>query len=169
MTGIYNFARGTLPLLISIPHDGRVLMPEQSLDMTKVGKEIPDTDWHVRKLYSFTEKFGASMIGANYSRYTVDLNRPPDDAVLYDSQLFTGLCPIRTFDGDSIYRDAFEISDLERKRRVHTYWIPYHEKIRTTLEEIRHEFGYALLWDAHSIRIWIFYDTPEIPERRRTR
>ena len=37
MTGIYTFARGTLPLLISIPHDGRVLMPEQSLETTMPG------------------------------------------------------------------------------------------------------------------------------------
>ena len=152
MTDIYTFSNGTLPLLVSIPHDGRALMPGQQFDMTEAGKAIPDTDWHVQKLYEFAHDFGASVIGANYSRYVVDLNRPASDAALYENQLSTGLCPVRTFDGENIYRDGFEVTPRDRQHRIQTYWNPYHAKIRNTLGDLHSQFGYALLWDAHSIR-----------------
>ena len=152
MTNIYTFSRGDSPLLVSIPHDGRTLMPGQARDMTEVGKSIPDTDWHVRRLYDFARNLGASVIGAQYSRYVVDLNRPADDKVLYEDQLSTGLFPLQTFDGQAIYLDGFEMTERGRTHRVRRYWTPYHEKIRRTLDTIRDDVGYALLWDAHSIR-----------------
>ena len=43
------------------------------------------------------------------------------------------------------------MSGRERAQRKDTYWRPYHEKIRSTLDSLRLNFGYALLWDAHSI------------------
>ncbi len=152
MTDIFTFSQGSIPLLVSVPHDGRALMRGQAERMTDAGKAIPDTDWHVRRLYKFAPEIGASVIGANYSRYVVDLNRPADDAALYDGQLSTGLCPLQTFGGDKVYVDGYEISGQERERRTRRYWLPYHDKIRSTLEAMRDAFGYALLWDAHSIR-----------------
>ncbi len=152
MTDIYNFRRGTTPLLISIPHDGRALMPGQSDLMTDTGLAIPDTDWHVRQLYAFAADIGASIISANYSRYVVDLNRPADDTSLYPGKLSTCLCPLRAFAGEDLYEDAGTVTDEERDRRARTYWRPYHDTIESTLTELKDEFGHALLWDAHSIR-----------------
>jgi N-formylglutamate deformylase len=152
MTDVYVFSPGTIPLLVSIPHDGRALMPGQARDMTETGRALPDTDWNVRKLYSFARELGASVIAAHYSRYVIDLNRPADDRALYAGQLSTGLCPLQTFDGDNLYVDDYVLSIEERERRTRSYWEPYHERIRTTLDEMREAFGYALLWDAHSIR-----------------
>jgi len=152
MTDVYAFSRGSGPLLVSIPHDGRALMPGQVQNMTRAGRALPDTDWNVRKLYDFVHELGASVIAAQYSRYVIDLNRPADDRALYDGQVSTGLCPLQTFDGEEIYTDGFMLSPEERERRTLTYWAPYHRKIRTTLDEMRDAFGYALLWDAHSIR-----------------
>ena len=40
MTDIFTFGKGDLPLLVSIPHDGRALMPGQQFDMTDAGKAI---------------------------------------------------------------------------------------------------------------------------------
>jgi len=152
MTGIYTFHRGTTPLLLSIPHDGRALMPGQASAMTDIGRAIPDTDWHVRQLYGFAADMGASVIAANYSRYVVDLNRAADDAALYQGQLSTGLCPAKSFAGEPLYTDLGSVSRDERQRRVRTYWQPYHARIREALAELKEEFGYALLWDGHSIK-----------------
>jgi len=152
MTDIYAFTRGTTPLLISVPHDGRALKPGQSYDMTEVGQSLPDTDWHVRRLYRFAIDLGASIVAAHYSRYVVDLNRSADDVALYEGQVSTGLCPAKSFAGDDLYNDGASVSDDERARRVRTYWQPYHQKIADTLAELKEEFGYALLWDGHSIR-----------------
>jgi N-formylglutamate amidohydrolase len=151
MTDIFSFTEGTTPLLISIPHDGRLLMPGQADRMTDEGRAIPDTDWFVRDLYAFAIELGASLIAANYSRYVIDLNRPADDAPLYEGQLSTGLCPQKTFGGKAIYVDGESVSVSEQQQRVERYWRPYHDRIATQLVELRNEYGVALLWDAHSI------------------
>lgn len=148
MTNCYSFHPGTIPLLVSVPHDGRQLPDEIEALMSDTGKMLGDTDWHVARLYQFAKELGASIITANYSRYVVDLNRPADDAALYEGQLLTGLCPLKTFDGRDIYdvEVTIDIGD-----RVQRYWRPYHDKIEATLAGFLDSHGYALIWDAHSI------------------
>ena len=94
---------------------------------------------------------GASLLVANYSRYVVDLNRPPDDDALYPGRHATGLCPEETFAGDVLYDGAGGIADAERERRIDAYWRPYHDRLRAELNRLRADHGVALLWDAHSI------------------
>jgi N-formylglutamate amidohydrolase len=148
MIDTYSFTAGTQPLLISIPHDGRLLPCEIAGAMTAAGRTIPDTDWHVRRLYEFAAELGASLLSAEYSRYVVDLNRPADDTALYEGRFGTGLCPTRTFAGEALYEDG---EAIEVAARVREFWQPYHDKIAITLAQLRDRHGYALLWDAHSI------------------
>ena len=148
MSNIFKFHQGTSPLLVSVPHDGRQIPMEIVQHMSDAGRAIPDTDWHVSELYEFVKDAGASLITANFSRYVVDLNRPSDDAELYENQGTPGLCPEKTFAGDDIYLDPIEI---DKEARVAAYWQPYHEQIAATLQQLREQHGYALLWDAHSI------------------
>lgn len=150
MTEVFDLFMGELPLLISVPHDGRRVPDEIRARMTPAGLALPDTDWHVAELYGFARDIGASMQVAAYSRYVVDLNRPATDDALYPGQLATGLCPQKTFAGDDIYVDA-GVTDAERAARITQYWHPYHEQLESTLGAIREKHGYALLWDAHSI------------------
>jgi N-formylglutamate amidohydrolase len=150
MTDVFTFSPGALPLLISVPHDGRELPQSIRTRMTAAGLRISDTDWHVAKLYNFARDFGAHVLVANYSRYVVDLNRSAGDGVLYPGQVVTGLCPTVTFSGEAIY-SLDEVDSVEIEERVGRYWQPYHEQIQATLDSIRRRFGYALLWDAHSI------------------
>ena len=148
MTDVFSFHDGDTPLLVSVPHDGWQLPSDIVQTMSEIGRGIPDTDWHVAQLYEFARDRGASMIVANFSRYVVDLNRPADDTAMYEGELATGLCPIRTFAGDNIYRDQ---PLIDTGARVATYWRPYHERIADALSELRKRHGVALLWDAHSI------------------
>jgi N-formylglutamate deformylase len=150
MKPVFRAHGGDLPLLISVPHDGREIPHDIAVRMSEAGRAIPDTDWHVARLYDFAAAMGASTVVANYSRYVVDLNRPEDDAALYPGQVATGLCPLQTFSGVPIYRTG-GVDDSEKAQRIATYWRPYHEHIRSTLEALRAQHGYALLWDAHSI------------------
>jgi len=151
MSDVYDFTAGDSPLLVSVPHDGRLISEEQQARMTRVGLEIPDTDWHVAELYDFARELGASMLVARYSRYVVDLNRPPDDGSLYKGQVATGLCPQYTFAGEPLYRDDAPVSHAEVAARVESYWRPYHSQLAQALDEIRARHGCVLLWDAHSI------------------
>ncbi len=151
MTDVFSITRGTTPLLISIPHDGRNLMPGQAARMTTRGTAIPDTDWFVKDLYAFASELGANVIAANYSRYVVDLNRPANDDDMYAGQVSTGLCPLQTFAGDDIYLAGETVAAAEQEERGQQYWRPYHDEIQATLASLKRGYGYALLWDAHSI------------------
>ena len=120
--------------------------------MSAVADELPDTDWNVDRLYDFAPAMGAAMLIATHSRFVVDLNRPPDDAKLYPGQDSEGLCPLATGRKDPIYKPGEEPSQDEVGKRCETYWQPFHGKLKETLDEIRAKHGYALLWDAHSIK-----------------
>src|SRR5688572_20114229 len=144
--------RGTAPLLISLPHDGSAIPPELAERMTDDARRAPDTDWHVSRLYAFARELGASMLVPKYSRYVVDLNRPPDDTSLYPGQNTTGLCPAVQFTGAPVYLDGEAPDKAEIAARVDTYWRPYHEALRGELDRIRDRHGRAVLWEGHSIR-----------------
>jgi N-formylglutamate deformylase len=148
---LYDFHRGTAPLLISIPHAGTEVPEALAHRFTVVGRGLPDTDWHVHLLYDFARELGASILKANYSRYVVDLNRAPDSASLYAGVQTSPVCPTETFGGSFIYMAGKEPDESEIAARLDEYWRPYHERIASELAAMRAAYGKALLWDAHSI------------------
>ena len=151
MSDLYTFHQGTTPLLLSIPHAGTAV-PEVLFDRwSQPARTLPDTDWHVPVLYDFAQELGLSILQATYSRYVIDLNRPPDGASLYPGQATTGLCPETLFDGTRLYQTNTPLSDDEIAERRVRYWHPYHTRLAEELARIRAAYGYALLYDAHSI------------------
>lgn len=152
MSGPFTLHRGTKPLLVSIPHAGTMIPSEIEARLSDAGRAVADTDWHVHTLYDFAAGLGASVLIAQYSRYVIDLNRPPDDESLYPGQTTTGLVPVDTFDGEPIYRDDIDPDVSEVMGRVEGYWKPYHNALAGELERLRRAHGHAVLWDAHSIR-----------------
>lgn len=149
---VFTLERGNAPLLISLPHDGTQLPPVFAQRLSEPARALPDTDWHVSRLYGFARELGASMLIPQYSRYVVDLNRPPDDALLYPGQNGTGLCPLQRFDGGPVYRDGQAPDSDEIAERRERYWQPYHDALADELDRLRGEHGRVLLWEAHSIR-----------------
>jgi N-formylglutamate deformylase len=148
---VYEFHRGTAPLLISIPHAGTEVPDAIAHRLTVVGRGLPDTDWHVHLLYDFARELGASIIKANYSRYVVDLNRSPDSASLYVGSPTSPVCPTETFGGSFIYMAGHEPDAQEIGARIEKYWRPYHWRIAAELDAMLAAHGIARLWDAHSI------------------
>ena len=148
----FVFHQGTQPLLISMPHAGTYVPPALAARFTEEARQVPDTDWHMERLYAFAKDMGASILAATHSRYVVDLNRPPDGASLYPGQSVTGLCPVDTFDDTPIYTRGDVPDDSEIAARRDAVWAPYHAQLRAELDRIRAQHGVAVLWDAHSIR-----------------
>ena len=148
----FLFHQGTQPLLISMPHAGTYVPPALAARFTEEARQVPDTDWHMERLYAFAKDMGASILAATHSRYVVDLNRPPDGASLYPGQNVTGLCPVDTFDDTPIYTRGDVPDDSEIAARRDAVWAPYHAQLRAELDRIRAQHGVAVLWDAHSIR-----------------
>ena len=149
---IATLHRGTLPLLVSLPHDGSHIPPELAARMAPESRRAPDTDWHVSRLYAFAKALGASMLVPSHSRYVVDLNRPPDDVSLYPGQNTTGLCPAVRFSGEPVYLEGEQPSHDEIEARVERYWRPYHAMLAEELSRLRAAHGRVLLWEGHSIR-----------------
>ncbi len=148
----YTLHRGTAPLLISLPHDGTAVPADIAARLTDSARRVPDTDWHVSKLYDFARELGASMIVPKYSRYVIDLNRPEDDVSLYPGQNTTGLCPHVQFSGEPVYRDGQDPDEAEVAERVERYWRPYHRALAGELQRIHAQHGRVGLWEGHSIR-----------------
>lgn len=148
----YALHRGTTPLLVSVPHDGTTVPEDIAARLTDAACRVPDTDWHIARLYAVARELGASMIVPAYSRYVIDLNRSEDDVSLYPGQNTTGLCPIVRFTGEPVYRDGEAPGEAEVRARVEQYWRPYHAALRAEIDRLRAEHGRVVLWEGHSIK-----------------
>jgi N-formylglutamate deformylase len=147
----YRYHEGSTPLLISMPHTG-TFVPAEMLDrMTERARLLPDTDWHVDRLYEFADELDASLLITTHSRYVIDVNRPPDDSPLYPGADHTGLCPTTLFDRTAIYVPDGEPDAAEIERRTQSIWRPYHDRLLRALRQKVDRFGVALLYEAHTI------------------
>ncbi len=156
---IFHLHRGDAPLLVSIPHNGTRVPEAIAARLTPEARQVPDTDWHVERLYAFARELGASVLVPTHSRYVIDLNRSEDDTSLYPGQNTTGLCPVRRFDGGPVYLPGQEPTPDEIAARVETWWRPYHDALAGELQRLHAAHGRAVLWEAHSIRgtlPWLF-------------
>jgi N-formylglutamate amidohydrolase len=149
---LLELTRGDASLVIDVPHAGTFVPPDILARLTPVARALPDTDWHVDRLYAFARAAGATVIAATHSRYVVDPNRDPSGASLYPGADVTELCPTRTFGNEPIYRPEapFDASEIAARRRE--YFDPYHAVLAEEVKRVRARHGYALLLDGHSIR-----------------
>ena len=147
----FEFHQGGSPLLLSFPHDGTDFPSDLVGRLTRAGKSNNDCDWLIGALYNFINDMDVSFIKPRFSRYVVDLNRSPEGELLYPGQMETSICPLTSFDGQSLYLNDESPDKDEIESRVDTYWRPYHKHIRNELKRIRKKHGHAILWDAHSI------------------
>jgi N-formylglutamate deformylase len=147
----FRFTPGTVPMLVSMPHVGTDIPDEVAGTLAPCALAKADTDWHLAELYGFAREMGASTLAARWSRYTIDLNRPPEDSNLYPGLDTTGLCPVDTFGSQALYLPGMAPDEAEVQRRLERYWRPYHRQLGAELERLLARHGRVVLWDAHSI------------------
>jgi len=156
---VFTLHRGRLPLLVSVPHAGTVIPEDQQARYVQRALAVEDTDWFLDALYGFVRDMGASLLVPRYSRYLIDLNRPPENVPMYPGVNNTELCPTRFFTGDALYREGQAPDDAEIARRLQTCWQPYHHALQAELARMKAEHGHAVLFDGHSIKSqlpWLF-------------
>lgn len=146
----FEFEQGDSPLLVSMPHSGLHLTDEVKAGLTEPAQALPDTDWYIPELYGFLAELNVSRISANYSRYVIDLNRPYDDKPLYQTKT-TGLFPDILFADEPLFLAGKTPSPEHRAWCKEHIWRPYHQTIEKELARLKAKFGYAILFDAHSI------------------
>ncbi len=157
---LYTLVGGNTPLLINVPHAGTYIPPCLRRELSPVAQTVPDSDWHVHLLYQFALELGAGLMVATHSRYVVDLNRDPGNAVLYPGADNTELCPTRSFANEELYLDGRRPDATAVAQRRERFWAPYHRALATELERIKARHGRAILLDGHSIRAQVprFFD-----------
>jgi len=156
---IFALARGSAPLVLSLPHVGTVIPDEVARALVPRALAVEDTDWHLAEVYDFARALGASVLVPRLSRYVVDLNRPPENTPMYAGANNTELVPTRFFTGDALYRQGCVPDEREIERRRDTYWRPYHDALAAELGRLVAVHGHAVLWEGHSIQAelpWLF-------------
>lgn len=144
--------RGNAPLIVSFPHTGTDV-PDTLVDrFWSPWLARRDADWWVHELYDFARAMGATTVRSAISRSVIDLNRDPSGASLYPGQNTTGLCPLTTFDNQSLYRDGQEPGAEEIAQRRAQYFDPYHAALAGEISRLRALHGTVVVYDAHSIR-----------------
>lgn len=152
MSDSYTLIKGRVPLLISMPHNGEKIPADIRGVMNESALSVADTDWYLDKLYSFAKALGAYILMPTYNRYVIDLNRDPNGVDLYPGANNTELCPTTAFDLSPLYQSGQAPTETQISERVEKYWRPYHQTLSSTLEDIKSQFGQAVLLEAHSIR-----------------
>jgi N-formylglutamate deformylase len=147
----FRFKAGRVPMLVSMPHVGTDIPDHVAGRLAPCALAKADTDWHLAQLYDFVQELGISTLAGRWSRYVIDLNRPPEDTSLYPGLDTTGLCPVDTFGRERLYQPGMAPSEAEVQSRLERYWRPYHQQLRTELDRLLALHGRVVLWDAHSI------------------
>jgi N-formylglutamate deformylase len=156
---VFTLHQGRLPLLVSVPHVGTEIPQAIADRMHARALDVEDTDWHLHRLYDFVRDLGGSLLVPRYSRYVIDLNRPPENTPMYPGVNNTELCPTRFFTGEALYQAGQEPVDSEVSQRLDRYWRPYHDALRGELRRLRAGHGHVVLFDGHSIQAelpWLF-------------
>lgn len=159
MSDIYTLSQGNSPLLVSLPHAGTKIPSDLQARFTMKALLVEDTDWYLDILYDYVIADGASLIVPEFSRYVIDLNRPPENTAMYPGVNNTGLCPLTDFEGVFIYQTGCSPDAAEIEQRRQRYWLPYHSALAAELARIKAIHGFAVLLDGHSIKSslpWLF-------------
>ncbi|WP_299348843.1 N-formylglutamate deformylase [uncultured Shimia sp.] len=141
--------QGSSPIVLGLPHVGTFVPDEIAQNFTPRGRELPDTDWHVDRLYDGLVP-SVTTVQATFHRYVVDANRDPSGVSLYPGQNTTGLVPETDFDCVPIWRTPPDAAEVEARRKA--YHAVYHEALQAELDRVRAVHGVAILYDCHSIR-----------------
>ncbi len=150
------------PVIFASPHSGRDY-PADFLAQAVLDRHTirSSEDAFVDDLFGMAPALGAPLLAARAPRAYIDLNRAADEldpAVIegiarapHNPRISSGLgvIPRVVAGGRAIYRGKVSLSEVEG--RLRRFWHPYHQALGALVEEVRAEFGQALLIDCHSM------------------
>ena len=145
---------GGSPLVLAQPHSGTWLPNDVEVALEPDARTLFDTDWRIPELYEGLVP-DATIVRANFNRYVIDANRPPDDASLYPGQNTTSLVPLTNFDAKPIWLQEPDAAEIERRKSE--FHAPYHAALAEQLARVKAQHGFAVLYDCHSIRSHVPY------------
>lgn len=159
---IVHPSRGTLPVLLSVPHAGRDY-PDWLVEMASGGRTALASleDPLVDRLVWRALQAGIGAVVARAPRAAIDCNRSEDEVdpaivagatrerLSARTRGGLGVIPSRTQAHGHLWRRSIGPAQLEQ--RLDQAHRSYHRLIATELETLRARFGCALLLDCHSM------------------
>lgn len=152
----------TSPVIFASPHSGREypadFLAQAVLDPQAIRSS---EDAFVDELFGMAPGLGAPLLAARVPRAYIDLNRAADELdpaviegiarVPHNPRISSGLgvIPRVVAGGRAIYRGKLALAEAEA--RLRRFWHPYHQTLAGLIEEVRAEFGQAVLIDCHSM------------------
>ena len=144
---IYRPENKVLPIVANIPHSGLFVPDDIAAQFTTEHlNSLPNSDWHLDKLYDFLSSFGITVLQATHNRYVVDLNRQAKEPLF--GSFWSSVIPEATAFNKSIYHN--KPSSEHIKERIKKYYLPYHHQLKLLLQKKIEEFGKVYLLDLHS-------------------
>jgi len=129
-----------LPFAVSVPHASYQIPEEISPTLALNQRDIMEgTDLGAREVFTSLPVMVA--LWSRWSRLVVDLNRNPNDLGP------RGVVPLKDYHGRDVYKEGRLPEDEEVKRRLKTYYWPYHYRLKEAIQnpEIK------ILFDCHSL------------------
>lgn len=141
---IYN-KNNSYPIIVSLPHSG-TFVPDNIRKKFNEDIVLDSTDWFLPELYDFIKDIGLTMIVNNLNRYVIDVNRKIDrkDTLSYK----TNLVFHKNSHGSLIYKHDLSRKDIEE--RIKFYYEPYHNALKTLIDDKLKKFKTVYLIDLHS-------------------
>jgi N-formylglutamate amidohydrolase len=153
------------PLVLASPHSGDRYSAEFMAASQLAGRALRKSeDCFVDEIFAAAPELGAPLIRALFPRAFMDVNR---EAYELDPEMFADKLPayVNTrsprvaaglgtiarivANGEEIYRSKLRFADAVE--RIERYYTPYHAALHGLVERTKHQFGYALLLDCHSM------------------
>lgn len=150
------------PTIFSSPHSGRYytrsFLNQAALSFDKIRRS---EDFYVDTLLESVSDCGSVLLEACFPRSFVDVNRSPTEL---DQKLISnvkeafinphisaglGVIPRVVGSGLEIYRTQISFNEVES--RLAGYYFPYHKKLKQVIDKSIAMFGYAILFDFHSM------------------
>jgi N-formylglutamate deformylase len=164
-------ASALAPLVVDSPHSGRIYPVDFNFSCPQYLLRQAE-DAFVDEVIAGAAKAGATVVTAEFPRSMIDVNRAesdidpsaldgawetplsPDPMTLAGFGLVRQLCR----NGIALYSKPLTVAEV--RRRIDTYYRPYHEGLRKLIAARIATFGTCILIDAHSMPDRIEHGVP---------
>ena len=161
----YNVKNQRYPLVLSVPHSGRVF-PKEFLDKVAVDENElrSNEDPYVDELIMDASDYGIPLLSLNIARAFIDVNRdvleidssmfynyPDNDVVTNNKRCRAGLGLLHriTADRKNIYDGLLDYE--EAQARIKNVYNVYHKALQKLIDKTSKKFGFCLVLDCHSM------------------
>jgi N-formylglutamate amidohydrolase len=153
------------PLVFDSPHTG-MAFPDDFQPAIPLAQCERVSDWFIEDLFGEAAPQGAIFLEALFRRAYLDPNRSPADL---DTTMIDGEWPDpveatektargasliwRVIDGETpIYGRKLTVDEV--RRRIDTYWRPYHAELKSALDQVHTLHGRVFHVNCHSMPEW---------------